>query len=161
MISFNFLATMLCVKTKILSSSIHGMGLFADEDVSIGTAVWRFEADFDQVFSAEQIARLPDIAQIFLARYAYMSKKTGRFILDTDDGRYFNHSDAPNSATTSSPIGEEDVIVAIRDIRKGEEITIDYSNQEDDTSSNNILWNLYERHGLSDELDPRLKNAVQ
>ena len=152
---------MLCVKTIKQNSAVHGIGLFSDQDIPTGTVIWRFQDGFDQVFTESEIRALPKEAQIFLARHAYMSKKTGRFILDSDDGRYFNHSETSNSATKSSPEGLEDVIVAIKHIKQGEEITIDYANQEDDTSEKNILWGLYKQHNLVDEADPRLKNALK
>jgi len=143
-----------------MSSLVHGIGLFADENVSTGTIIWKFVLGFDQVFTADELLRLPREAQIFLCRHAYKSKRTGRYILDTDDGRYFNHADSPNSSTISQQHDGEDTIIATRDIKKGEEITIDYSGQEETGASDNVLWDFYKKYGLKDELDPRIKRPV-
>ena len=96
---------------------------------------------------------------MFLAMYAYYSKRTRRYLLDSDNGRFFNHSDTPNSSTEKLPGEEEDVIRADRDICAGEEITTDYNGQEKKHTQENILETFYEKYGLIDEVDPRLKRG--
>ena len=151
---------MLCVKTKKLLSPIHGIGLFADQDIPSGSVIWQFVSGFDQVFTLEGLRQLPPEAQIFLARYAYMSKKSHRYILDADDARYFNHSADPNSSTKESVHSSEHVITAVRDIKATEEITINYADQEDDLSKSNLLASFYDTYNLNDEIDPRLKKNM-
>lgn len=149
---------MLCVKTTVKESPIHGLGLFADQQIEKGTVIWKFVEGFDQTYLPDNLENLPLEAKVFLARHAYMSKRTGRYILDTDDGRYFNHSEKPNTATSSMTNDSEDTIVAIININKGEEITINYSDQENEAAANNKLWHLYSKLNLKDEIDPRIKN---
>ena len=37
----------LLVKTKVKPSAIEGLGLYADEDISASTIVWKHDADID------------------------------------------------------------------------------------------------------------------
>jgi SET domain-containing protein len=116
---------MLLVKTVIKPSSIEGVGVFADEFIAKGTTTWEFDPSFDRIFSKEEFAAFPDYIQKFLQTYAYQSKITGGYVLDSDNGRFTNHSDTPNLGKV--PVeGKEAYTVALRDIRKGEELTLDY-----------------------------------
>src|SRR3989344_3989649 len=121
---------MLLVKTKLLPSKIHGMGLFADELISKGTVIWKFTSGFDLKFSKEQIKKFPKQVQEYLENYCWLSKKSGKYCFSSDNGKYFNHSKNPNSLSAYYEDEEEVVTKAIRDIQKGEEITDDYSTFE-------------------------------
>ncbi|MDE1871351.1 MAG: SET domain-containing protein [Candidatus Micrarchaeota archaeon] len=121
---------MMCVKTKIRQSKIHGIGLFADQNIKKGTIVWRFTPNFDLRFTKKQIKKLPNQVQKYLEEYVWLSKKSGKYCFSSDNGKYFNHSDSPNVLSAYYK-GEEEVITkAIRDIKKGEEITDDYHSFE-------------------------------
>ena len=148
---------MLTVKTKIGPSAVHGIGLFAGESVPKDTVVWQFDARIDQVLDPAVLPDLPPPVQACLVRYAYKSKRTGTYILDSDDARFFNHADSPNTYTKAVEGVSEDVIFAARDILEGEEITLDYGNQEDDLETDNVLADIGRTLGLTDEIDPRLK----
>lgn len=118
---------MLLVKTKIAPSKIAGIGLFADEHIPKGTLTWKFVPGFDLRFTKEELEKLPEIAQDFAKKYAYLSKDTGYYILCTDNARFYNHSDNPNTGRVElkGTLGEGGDI-AIRDIKKGEEMTYNY-----------------------------------
>jgi len=121
---------MLFVKTKVLPSKIHGIGLFADEFIPKGTIIWKFTPDFDLKFTKEQIKKFPKQVREYLEVYCWLSKKTGLYCFSSDNGKYFNHSKNPNSLSAYYEDEEEVVTKAIRDIQKGEEITDDYSTFE-------------------------------
>ncbi len=110
---------MLYVKTKIRPSKIHGNGLFADQPIMKGAVIWKFTAGFDQKFNGNQILKLPSLAQIYLSKHAYRSKKSKLCILPTDDAKYFNHSVHPNSISQYKKGENEDVTYAIRNIKTG------------------------------------------
>src|SRR3989344_3711280 len=111
---------MLLVKTKVLPSSIQGLGLFADQDISKDSTMWRFTPPFDLSTTCESVNELPEIARQQFLKYSYVDKKSGNYILSFDDDRFFNHSDNPN-------VGEMNgSVVALRDIRLGEELTCNY-----------------------------------
>ena len=126
---------MMCVKSKVLPSSIEGLGLFADEFIPKGTVVWRFTLGFDEKFTAEQVVAFPELIRDHLTRYAYLSKKTNLYILAVDNGKYANHSKTPNTNSSYSDDEEEVVTRAIVDIQKGEELTDDYDLFEENSSA--------------------------
>ncbi len=118
---------MLLVKTRLGLSSIHGIGLFADQDIPKGTHVWEFTPGFDQEIRREDLARIPEASRPDFLKYSYTSKKNGQYyILCCDDARFFNHNDNPNVISVPSNNGHEDIDVAARDIQRGEELTCDY-----------------------------------
>jgi hypothetical protein len=136
-------------------SQIHGLGLFADQFIPRGTEIWRFTPGFDLKFTKEQILSFPEILQIFIYTYAWKSKKSGLYCHSVDDGRFFNHSENPNSLSEYRDNEEESVNVALRDIQIGEEITDNYSSFEDETDKDNILGEIALKYNLTEDLDPR------
>lgn len=126
---------MLHVKTKIAPSAIHGFGLFADQFIPTDTIVWKFTPGFDLKFSNDEISKLPKNVQNFLDTYAYLSKKSRLYILPSDNAKYFNHSDNPNTLSEYLD-GEEEVVTrAIKDIQKDEEITDNYDSFEENSQA--------------------------
>jgi SET domain-containing protein len=112
------------IPTRVGPSRIHGLGLFATEDVPRGTVVWRLDAGFDLEVDEVAAAALPPTARDQLDRYAYADPARGVRILCADDARFFNHADAANCG--DSPEEGPDVTVALRDVAAGEELTWDY-----------------------------------
>ena len=117
---------MLYVKTKVLSSRIHGRGLFADEPIPEGSLVWRFTPGFDLRFTEEQMRTFPERLQSYLDSYSWHSKKSGLYCFASDDAKYFNHSPSPNCLSAYQDEEEEVVTTTLRAIEKGEELTEDY-----------------------------------
>jgi len=149
---------MLYIHTKVKASPIHGLGCFTEEPIAKGALIWKFMSTFDQKLTKEEITSLPELAQIYLATYAYKSKKTGLYILAADNAKYFNHSTEPNSETKFETNEDEDVTYALRDIKAGEEMTIDYSSFENNYGTEeNALEEIFKTYNLTDEVDPRLK----
>jgi len=117
---------MLYVKTKLKESSIHGIGCFANEDITKGTIIWKFVKEFDQEFPRDFIQKLSNSSRQQFLKYAYISKTTGNYILCSDDTRFFNHSDDNNISNVAIEGQQEGVDIANRDIACGEELTYDY-----------------------------------
>ena len=97
--------------------SAHGTGLFAAQDIARGTVVWKFDPSVDSATEATADADM---------FYPYVSKQTGRLITPGDDARHINHSSTPNLGTRYEDGIEEDINFALRDIKTGEELTLDY-----------------------------------
>jgi uncharacterized protein len=119
---------MLVVKTKITQSKIEGIGLFADQFIPKGTVTWKFDPRFDIYFDPSEVEKMPKLQKELVIHFAYLSKKSGKYVYSIDNTRFTNHSAQPN-------IAEDDVLsrgdaeictVAIKDIQIGEEMTIDY-----------------------------------
>jgi len=116
---------MLLIKTQVRPSKIHGMGLFADAFIRKGTPTWTFLEGFDLRLPAAILDKLSEPAREQFLKYSYLDMKRDVYELCSDDARFFNHSDTPNTRSTQLETGE-DVDVATRDIDPGEELTCDY-----------------------------------
>lgn len=123
---------MLLIKTTIGLSTISGIGLFATQDIPKGTQIWKFQPGFDQKIGKNEVDKLSDAAKEQFLKYAYLNPKTGYYILCFDDARFFNHDDAPNCIEIASEEDEEGINIAERDIKKGEELTCDYREFDQD-----------------------------
>ena len=114
---------MMMVETELKPSPIHGLGVFLKEPVAKGGLIWRFDARVDRVYTEEEIATLPPHIQDYLRTYSTWHDAAKLFVLCGDNGRYFNHSDAPTTVSNAISFGEDR---AIRDLASGEELTSDY-----------------------------------
>ena len=115
---------MLLVKTFLKPSAIHGIGLFAAENIPEGTVVWRLDPSIDVELTEEQIERLAATSRDQIVKYTYLDIVRRTYVLCGDDARFFNHEDAPNCL--DYPDDRGGTTVAARDIRAGEELTSDY-----------------------------------
>jgi SET domain-containing protein len=109
---------MLLVKTYLAKSQIHGLGVFAGENIPMGAKVWRFVDGFDRSYSPKAFARLPKAARDYIRHHGY--RVDGEILLTVDNDHHMNHSDDSNT------YWNDGYIRARRDIRKGEEITNNY-----------------------------------
>lgn len=116
---------MLLVPVRVGQSAIHGLGAFAVEPISAGTAVWRFTPGFDLDIDPAVLDAQPPHFRRSLLHYGYIDVRLNRLILCCDDARFINHSDTPNVRSDFN-LDRYGVDVAIRDIAAGEEITVDY-----------------------------------
>lgn len=121
-----YFTQMLLVKTKIGPSKINGIGLFADQFIPKGTVTWKGTTQLDISCSAQELEKLPEIARTTFLKHAYLSTRTGSYILCFDDARFLNHSDDPNIGDADSADSEEGIDMALRNIEPGEELTCDY-----------------------------------
>ncbi len=128
---------MLLVKGFIGPDSFGGKGLFAGEDIPKGTQVWTYDPSVTRFVSIEQYFSLTgeDLSQV--KRYSVpMAALQERppvigLLVSEDLSRHANHSDSPNTAPISGLFDSSidpalQPEFALRDIRKGEEITCNY-----------------------------------
>lgn len=119
--------------TEVRNSKIHGFGVFAKQDIPKGTVWWKGEIDsnvillnreqYQNLYRSENNPLKESLWNVF-STYAYYSQKHDGLVLCLDNARYVNHSDTPNSGPGED--GNPLASVALRDIKKGEEITEDY-----------------------------------
>jgi len=109
---------MLLVKTYLDKSPIHGIGVFAAEDIRKGRKIWVFAEGYDRFYSLKQFAKLPRQARAFLKSYGY--RVDGEVLFTVDNDRHINHSEQPNTYL------RDGYVLARVDIKKGTEITNDY-----------------------------------
>ncbi len=114
---------MMTVRCYLAPSSIEGLGVHSHEPITKGQVIWRFDPRFDRLIPIGDVAAAPEHVQVFIDRYTYDHPDyPGFLVLDADEGRFMNHSDAPNTDFRDPNFG-----VALRDIAPGEELTCDYA----------------------------------
>ena len=110
---------MLSDKVVKKPSAIHGYGLFAKDDIKKGEILWTEDSNIKKI-TLEQFKNLTGKEKEEWDHYSYCVD--GFVCIEYDDSRYWNHSFNANSK-------DEDITcIASRDIKKGEELTWDYSN---------------------------------
>lgn len=134
---------MLVVKTKIGQSKVEGIGLFADQFIPKGAVTWKFNPKFDIYFNPSEVEKMSEVQKDLIIHFAYLSKKSGKYLYSVDNTRFTNHSTSPN-ITVDEKLSEGDAeicTVAIKDIQIGEEMTIDYQaiDAVDETSNEEYL----------------------
>jgi uncharacterized protein len=113
---------MLLISTYVAPSPIQGLGVFAGEYVARGRLLWGLNPKFDIFVHESEIDTLPAHMRTFVARYSYPHlEMPGYVILDSDNGRFMNHSLTPNTDFRVFDKG-----YALADIAEGEEITCNY-----------------------------------
>ena len=114
---------MMMVDTEVRQSPIHGLGVFLKEPVAAGTLLWRFDPCMDRIYAEDEINALPPHMQTYLRIYSTWHEATGLYVLCGDNGRYVNHSEAPNTISAGPCFGDD---FAQTDLSIGTEMTSDY-----------------------------------
>ena len=96
-----------------------GHGVFATRRIPKGTITWGL-CHFDHVLTPARRLELPPAYAEIILNYSYMTAQ-GDAVLCWDIGRYVNHSCDPASLSLS-----DEMEIAVRDIRPGEQLTDDY-----------------------------------
>ena len=105
-------------------NAISGFGIFATEDIPAGHTVFRGEERTHRMVTRGHVERSWPAAQVELfRRYAIPAGGEVYLLWDEDPEEWApqNHSCDPNTAMTGLNL------VAIRDVKAGEELTIDYA----------------------------------
>lgn len=117
---------MMLVKNYISKSKIHGIGLFAGEPIKKGKLIWEWKKGFDFTIKEKDFKKFPESAKRWVLHYGYLdkSKTEGKrkYFICADDARFWNHSKKPNTGDDKTGMKT----IAIKDIKKGEELTCDY-----------------------------------
>jgi hypothetical protein len=116
------------IPVEIRASTIFGKGLFPLADVRRGTVVCSFTTDARIITEAEFINAVQANNAIIVRTG---TRYVGSYFTHTDDPdaplNFFNHSFEPNLFCHCG------VVIALRDIAAGEELTLDYRTLIDDT----------------------------
>lgn len=101
-------------------SKIHRFGVFAKEDIKAGELITIWGG---YIMTLEEVEKLPqDILRYEYPVQVYEGVFLGpKTVADLDDAEMFNHSCTPNAG-----IKGQNLLIARRDINKGEEICFDY-----------------------------------
>lgn len=99
----------------VKKSEIEGKGIFASRDFKKGEVVIKW--DISHQLTPEEVKKLPETEK------RYIANLEGRYILMQSPAKYVNHSCDANT------YADNFCDIAKRDIKKGEEITADYSKE--------------------------------
>lgn len=113
---------MMLKRTFVAVSDIEGVGVFAAEPIKAGDLIWTLDTEFDRLVDQSKLDDYPEHMREFFTRYAYpFHKVPNLLVLEVDNGRFMNHSTAPNTRFDEITLG-----YATRDINIGEELLCDY-----------------------------------
>lgn len=118
----------------IKPSPLHGIGVFAIRDIPQGTKNIFSEGVGDWIkVSREEVAALPTASRDLIENHCLFDEDF-YFVPDygfklVDLVIYLNHSDTPNVAS----INDGEFFEALRDIKEGEELLVDYGTIVDST----------------------------
>lgn len=109
-----------CFRLKIKPSPIHRWGVYADEDIPKGRKVVEY--------AGEKISRKETKRRAEIATFNYLFTLDDYWTIDGSvngsGAEYINHCCSPN--IEARIVRKHILYFALRDIRKGEELTIDY-----------------------------------
>lgn len=119
---------MLHIKYKLNLSSLHGIGVFADEDIPKDFCIVEASPLLDINLSVDEFESLSDNEKQEIKHHGHYDKVLKKYHVDFNMTRFANHSESPNLSQKYNEKGY--YIVSIQDIKKGEELTINYEDFE-------------------------------
>ena len=120
---------MFLIDTYLDKSKIQGVGVFAKENIKKGQLIKEVRPDFEIEFNKDNLPKMPLALAKLINTHAYERELGSKvLVMGIDNEKYLNHSNDPNV---------NDNGIALKDIKIGDEITIDY--KDFDVNINN-LW---------------------
>jgi SET domain-containing protein len=114
---------MFLIDTYLDKSKIHGVGVFSKENVNKGEQIKEERPEFEIEFNKNKLPSMPLALAKLIDTHAYERKiGSGILVLGIDNEKYLNHSDNPS-------VNDEGI--ALKNIKIGDEITIDYRDFDD------------------------------
>ncbi len=107
----------------IKPSTIHGIGLFANQNIKSGDLIYTPNSLLDVDIANEQFEKLSGSEKREVKYYGYFNKKTQKWHVAFDAIRILNHGENNFANVTQN---EDMVMTAKRDIKKGKELLQDY-----------------------------------
>ena len=117
---------MFLIDTYLGKSKIHGVGVFSKQNVKKGRKIKEVRPEFEIRFNKTNLPRMPLALANFIQTHAH-EEDENEYCLGIDNEKYLNHSDNPT-------VDEKGY--ALKNIKIGDEITIDYNNFDDNIK----LW---------------------
>lgn len=115
---------MLHIKYKLDRSAHHGIGLIADQDIARGALIYTASPKLDLNISNEVFESLDQKEKDEVRYWGFWVEKDKVWHVDFDMSKFLNHSFTAN--TTQDFSHPDAYLVAVRDIKKGEELTQNY-----------------------------------
>lgn len=115
---------MIHIKYRLDKSTVHGIGIYADQDIKKGEIIFTASPILDVDITQEQFNSLNEAEQKEVRYWGFFDVPSQKWHVDFDHIHFINHSYTPN--TTQDFSHPEAYIVAARDILAGEELTQNY-----------------------------------
>jgi SET domain-containing protein len=115
---------MIHIAYTLKSSDLHGVGLFADEDIKQGQLIYTASPLLDLNITQEQFDNLDQKEKDEILWWGFFDRPSQMWHVDFDVSKFINHSD--NATVTQDDGHEEAYLVAVRDVQPGEELTQNY-----------------------------------
>lgn len=115
---------MIHIKYKLKESSLHGVGLFADEDIEKGQLVYTASPILDVNITQEQFDSLDEKEKREVQWWGFWDEPNNVWHVDFDVSKFINHSF--DATLTQDNSYTDAYLVATRDIKTGEELTQNY-----------------------------------
>lgn len=115
---------MFVVRTILLQSLIHGIGVFTVEPIKKGQLIWEFNPVLDVRIPEAELDSFPEAAREYIRIHTYVEIVDNQRVMTlcTDNSQYVNHSMNPNMIESEDGLSD----IASRDIAAGEELTCNY-----------------------------------
>lgn len=115
---------MIHIKYKLDRSSKHGIGVFADENLTKGQLIYTPSPLLDVNITQEQFDSLDAKEKQEILWWGFFDQPSGKWHVDFDVSHFINHAD--DGTVTQDPSHQDAYLVAARDIKVGEELTQNY-----------------------------------
>lgn len=115
---------MIHIAYKLKSSDLHGVGLFANENIKQGQLVYTASPLLDLNITQEQFASLNQKEKDEILWWGFFDQPSQMWHVDFDVSKFINHS--YNATVTQDQNHDEAYLIASRDIQSGEELTQNY-----------------------------------
>jgi hypothetical protein len=111
---------------EVRPSGVHGMGLFATQDIPAGQWLYAFNPDIDRKIEVAE-------ATAEELHFGYVSTTDGKLVICGDDARWWNFGLRPNCGEIDVWVNGERVVASNALILAGNELLIDMVSDLDAT----------------------------
>lgn len=115
---------MIHIAYRLKASDLHGVGLFANENIKNGQLIYTASPLLDLNITQEQFDRLEQKEKDEVLWWGFFDQPSQLWHVDFDVSKFINHS--PNATVTQDENHDEAYLIAARDIQLGEELTQNY-----------------------------------
>ena len=120
---------MMLIDTYLDKSKIQGVGVFAKENIKKGERIKEVRPEFEIEFNSDNLPKMPLALAKFIDTHSYERELGSKIlVMGIDNEKYLNHSDDPSVSDDG---------IALKDIKIGDEITINYRDFDDSVEK---LW---------------------
>jgi len=115
---------MMHIKYKLDKSKLHRIGFFTQEDLKKGQVVYTASPLLDVNITRKQFDSLDEKEKAEIKYWGFWDESNNVWHVDFDNSKFINHS--LNPTLTQDPQHKDAYLVAIRDVKAGEELTQNY-----------------------------------